>query len=423
MRIGIVIGRIGGVDGVALETEKWITVLNRLGHTSFILTGELEASMPDVTILEELAFSHSGCIQDQKDAFFEQEISEDELVARLKKDAAYIEHKILDWIEENDIDVILNENSTTLPCHLTMGLALKNVIENSEIQAVAHDHDFAWERGERYKTKYKSVKKIIADCFPPDLPNLKHAVINTNCYNVIHEKTGIYPLMVPNVMDFDEPFGLPDEYNSDLRSVLGLKEDDIALFQITRIVSRKGIETAIQLVKRLEDSRIKLFITGNDIDNGQEYCIGLKKLIKELDLEEQVFFVDHLFDNVRTTRNGKKVYSLSDGYAISRAITYFSTYEGFGNGYLEAVVAKKPIFVNNYKPVYWPDIGSKGFRTVQIEDNILTDDSVKEMKKIIYDENLGTEIGEFNYILGKKHFSFDNLEILLKQLFDFSEML
>ena len=32
MRIGIVIGRIGGVDGVALETEKWIAVLKKMGH-------------------------------------------------------------------------------------------------------------------------------------------------------------------------------------------------------------------------------------------------------------------------------------------------------------------------------------------------------------------------------------------------------
>ncbi len=422
MRIGIVIARIGGVDGVALETEKWITVLNRLGHSASILTGELEAPMPNVTILEELAFSHTGCIQDQKDAFFQQEISEDELVARLKKDAGHIENKILEWIEKNKIDLILTENSTTLPCHLTMGLALKNIIEKTGIKSVSHDHDFAWEHGERYKTKYESVRKMIADCFPPDLPNLKHAVINTNCYNIINGKTGIYPLMVPNVMDFDQPFGFQDEYNSDLSNALGLKIDDIALFQITRIVSRKGIETAIHLVNRLGDSRIKLFITGNDHDNGQEYCLELKRLIKELELEKQVFFVDHLFDNVRTIRNGKKVYSLSDGYSISKAITYFSTYEGFGNGYLEAVVAKKPIFVNNYKPVYWHDIGSKGFRTVQINENVLTDDSIKEMKKIIYDEKLGTEIGEFNYILGKKHFSFDNLEILLKKLFDFSEM-
>ena len=36
MKIGIIIGRIGGVDGVALETEKWIMVLERLGHEVYV---------------------------------------------------------------------------------------------------------------------------------------------------------------------------------------------------------------------------------------------------------------------------------------------------------------------------------------------------------------------------------------------------
>ena len=37
MNIGIIIGRIGGVDGVALETEKWIEVLRSMGHHIYTL--------------------------------------------------------------------------------------------------------------------------------------------------------------------------------------------------------------------------------------------------------------------------------------------------------------------------------------------------------------------------------------------------
>ena len=42
MKIGIIIGRIGGVDGVALETEKWIEVLESLGHNIYIISGQFE---------------------------------------------------------------------------------------------------------------------------------------------------------------------------------------------------------------------------------------------------------------------------------------------------------------------------------------------------------------------------------------------
>ena len=39
MRIGIIIGRYGDIDGVSLETEKWIDVLNKMGHEIFIISG------------------------------------------------------------------------------------------------------------------------------------------------------------------------------------------------------------------------------------------------------------------------------------------------------------------------------------------------------------------------------------------------
>lgn len=64
MRIGIVIGRIGGVDGVALETEKWIAVLRGLGHDVRVLTGELEAPRSDTTVLPELSFAHPATIRE-----------------------------------------------------------------------------------------------------------------------------------------------------------------------------------------------------------------------------------------------------------------------------------------------------------------------------------------------------------------------
>jgi glycosyltransferase involved in cell wall biosynthesis len=110
---------------------------------------------------------------------------------------------------------------------------------------------------------------------------------------------------------------------------------------------------------------------------------------------------------------------LSDVYAHGRACTYFSTYEGFGNAFVEAALAKKPIFVNNYKPVYMQDIGSKGFETVMLEDNHLSKDKLQKMIDIIYNEEFCREIGEYNYNLGKKYFSFDVLEEKLIDLFSF----
>ena len=418
MRIGIVIGRIGGVDGVALEAEKWAAVLRRLGHEVHILTGELEAAVAGSTVLPELAFSHAATLQEQDDAFFVQDADEAELVERLRRDAAHIEHDVLRWLREFRIDVLITQNSTTLPCHLTMGMALKQVIEQTGIPTIAHDHDFHWERGDRYETRYAGVRDIIEECFPPDLPNLTHVVINSYCRDSLKERNGIEAHVIPNVMDFDAGFGQRDDFNRRLPDELGFGRDDIVLFQITRIVRRKGIETAIELVERLDDPRVKLVVTGHATDdrNG-EYLAELQECAAQLRRPDQVQFAGHRFANVRVAANGVPgKFSLSDGYASAHACTYFSRYEGFGNAFVEALAARVPIFVNNYEPVYWPDIGSKGFKTVQIENNELTDHAVEDVRAVLTDGEYRAHIAEFNHDVGRRYFSYEVLGERLGEL-------
>ena len=418
MNIGIVIGRIGGIDGVALETEKWAVVLRRLGHDVHILTGELEAEVVGVTLLPELAFSHPATIREQDDAFFVQDADEVELLSRLRRDADYIEEQVLRWLAAKHIDLLITQNATTLPAHLTMGMALKRVIEHTGVRTISHNHDFHWERGDRYLSRFPGVRDIVEECFPPELPNISHVVINTYGHDSLMRERGIDARVVPNVMDFDEEFGGRDEFNCHLPYELGLSTDDIALFQITRIVRRKGIETAIDLVDRLDDPRIKLIVTGTTTDDHKEgYFNELVERATKLPRPEQVIFAGDRFGNARVSANGSPpVFSLSDGYAHAHACTYFSTYEGFGNAFVEALAARVPIFVNNYKPIYWPEIGSKGFKTVQIEDSDLTDEAVEAIRAVLTDPGHRAEIAEYNYQLGRQHFSFDVLSHHLEAL-------
>ncbi len=417
MNVGIVIGRFGGVDGVALETEKWIEVLRRLGHVVHVLAGELEAALP-ASVLPEIAFSHPATIREQADAFFVQDADEAELVARLERDSAYIEAEITRWLTSTGIEILITQNSTALPCHLTMGMALKRVIERTGIKTIAHEHDFHWERGDRYHTRYDGVRAIIDECFPPDLANITHVVINTFCRDSLRNERGIEAHVIPNVMDFEADFGRRDSFNQHLPQSLGLQPSDIALFQVTRIVRRKGIETAIDLVDRLDDPRVKLIVTGHSDDDYQgEYLRELRQMADRLPRGHQVQFVGDRFANVRVAANGHAgKFSLSDGYAHAHACTYFSRYEGFGNAFVEALAARVPIFVNNYKPVYWPDIGSKGFKTVQIEDSVLTDRAVEEIRDVLFDRQKRDEIADFNFELGRELFSFEVLAGLLEPL-------
>ena len=164
MKIGIIIGRIGGIDGVALETEKWITVLERMGHQVRVLTGELEAEIANASLLPELAFSHPATVKEQEQAFFGHEAREADFMAELTRRAAHIEAGILSWVEAEDIELLLAENASALPCHLAMGMGLRAVYEGTGLPAITHDHDFAWERGTRYDTPFEGVRQVIEAC-------------------------------------------------------------------------------------------------------------------------------------------------------------------------------------------------------------------------------------------------------------------
>jgi len=414
MRIGIIIGRIGDIDGVSLETIKWVEILRKMGHEIYVLTGvstKRDVEGIHCTFLPQLSFSSPDNEWEQKRAFFYPDEDPDELLNHLNHASDIVAIQIFKWVMKNNIDIILPENSSALPCHLSMGIGIKKFVDHTGINTVCHDHDFYWERGDRYKTPHIEVENLMKEAFPLQISHVKHAVINTYSQDYLQRHYNIDSIVVPNVMDFRKSYGLIDDYNKDFRKDFGFDDDDILLLQVTRIVERKGIEVAIELIEKLEDKKVKLLITGTYADDERfGYYHKLVTLVKDRGLEDRIIFGHSLLHSIRMTKDGKKIYSLSDVYAHATACTYFSSYEGFGNAFVECVLAKKPIFVNNYRPVYWPEIGSKGFKTVMIEDNVLTDRAVNEIDKIIHDPKLCREISEYNFELGKLHFSYEVLK-------------
>ncbi len=422
MNIGIIIGRFGDIDGVSLETQKWIDVLEKMDNRVFVLTGSLVSNEKnrkvDCTILPPLSFFSPECEWEQKRAFFYPDDDPRPLLKHLERTSNNIAMEIFKWKIEKDIHLLISENASALPSHLSMGMAINKVTKFTSTAIITHDHDFFWERGNRYKTPFQEIRKIMDECFPLKYPHIKHAVINTNAKDTLKSKFSLDSVIVPNVMDFNKPYGVKDDYNSDLPQILGLDVNDTLLFQVTRIVSRKGIDVAIDLIDRLKEDKIKLIITGSKADDERfGYYKELVEMVKKRKLEKNIIFGARRIQHYRKKERGdKKVYSLSDAYANAAACTYFSVYEGFGNAFIESVLAKKPVFVNNYKPVFWPDIGSKGFKTVMLENNNLTDEHVGKIRAIINDPKKCKEIAEHNFELGEKHFSYKVLENILEEL-------
>ena len=221
--------------------------------------------------------------------------------------------------------------------------------------------------------------------------------------------------IIPNVFDFSTLSPGIDDYNADLREAIGLSAADHFILQPTRVVPRKGIELAIELVSRMQDARCKLVITHHAGDEGLDYLHQLQAQAAAAGIDLQ--YVADRFDSQRsTTPEGRKIHSLWDAYPHADFVTYPSLYEGFGNALIEAVYFRKPVMVNRY-PVYVADIGPLGFDFVEI-DGTITDAAVAQVRELLADPARREQMVENNYRLGQEHFSLERLEELLRGLLE-----
>jgi glycosyltransferase involved in cell wall biosynthesis len=237
-------------------------------------------------------------------------------------------------------------------------------------------------------------------------------VINSSADNQLSLRTGISATIIPNVMDFDNPPPPIDRYAADVRRSFKLDEDELFILQPTRVVRRKGIEHAIELVRRL-DMKAKLIISHASGDEGHDYERRIKEYSKLMNVNTH--FVSKIIDERRgRTAGGRKIYTLFDVYPHADLVTYPSTFEGFGNAFLEAIYFRKPIVVNTYS-IYQMDIKPKKFKVIEI-DGYVTEKALRQTRRVLKDPVYCREMAEQNYEKARRHYSYAVLHRKLKTL-------
>ncbi len=397
--IGFISTRFAGQDGVSLESAKWAEVLWEDRHVSFWYSGESDRN-PDISfVVPEAYFGFS------ENKWINQRIwgagKRDRFVTeRIRALADYLKCTLYRFVEKYSIDILIPQNCLAIPMHLPLGIAVTEFLSETRIPAIAHHHDFFWERT---RFSVNSVPEYLDMSFPPTLPNMRDVVINQEAQEQLALRKGSSSLVIPNVFDFDNPPDQLDGYASDVRSELGLEEEDFFILQPTRVVPRKGIEQAIKLVSLLKDPKCKLVISHEAGDEGYEYLGMLEQLAKEEEVDMRV--VAHRVGEVRQRDSeGRKIYTLWDLYHHADFVTYPSTYEGFGNALLEAIYFRKPVLINRYS-IFVRDIEPKGFRLLTI-DGFITPSISKRVEQILHDSQLREEIVSHNYEVARQFYSY-----------------
>jgi len=397
--IGFVSTRFAGTDGVTLEASKWARVLEQKGHACFWFAGLLDREGNSCFMVPEAHFKYEQNEWINRRIFgkTDRKPSVTETIHAL---TSILKVQLQEFIEQFHIDILIVENALTIPMHVPLGIALTELIAESKMPTIAHHHDFYWER-----TRYavNAVGDYLRMAFPPKLPSIEHVVINSAAQEELALRNGIASIIIPNVLDFENPPEVDEQATQAFRESIGLQPDDIMFLQPTRIVQRKGIEHAVSLLEDLKDPRCKLVISHEAGDEGYDYVDWLKEDSRERGVDLRMVST-RISDPIYNHFNHKDRYSLWDVYPHADFITYPSLYEGFGNAFLEAVYFKKPLLINRYA-TFVRDIEPKGFDLV-VMDGYLNKKNVQEVKDILQSPQRREKMVEFNYATAARHYSY-----------------
>jgi glycosyltransferase involved in cell wall biosynthesis len=327
--------------------------------------------------------------------------------------------------------------------HVPLGVALTSIIAETGIPTLAHNHDLAWER-ERFTVN--CIPDILARCFPPVLPSVQHLAINSLAQQALRARKGVEAVLLPNIFDYARAAPAMTPANANLRASLGLTDQHLLILQPTRVIPRKGIELAIELVRRLRlhphRSRLLgkepvLVISHHAGDEGLAYLEKLHALAGRARVP--LIYAGERFAGepvgAGSPRPGvgmgdaqgagtPRPYALWDAYIHADFVTYPSLLEGFGNALLETLYFKLPALVNRYA-VYAADIAPNGFDLIEIDAQddpanlaAITDDTVDAVIEVMMDPVRRRRMVEWNYGLASQRYSFEAVTSLLASLLE-----
>ncbi|MBF9016931.1 MULTISPECIES: HD domain-containing protein [unclassified Oceanispirochaeta] len=445
--------RVGWTDGVSLEIEKRQSILEEMGFTCSLLAGpgssgadytipDLDFDTPEARKISRNAF---GGLKDYET---EEELKKDLLVLSDK-----IEEELSSVFEELEPDFVLLHNIFSHGRHIAAARAFYNCLKHYKVPSLATHHDFYWERDDFREVSGPLIKAFMKRYVPPVIPGMKHAVINSLAARNLLNRCGIDAMIFPDTLDFSVDQWQKDDYNAHLLKDFNLNEDDIFILQATRIVRRKGIELIPPLIKELnktlyldqirgktlyngkragKDCRFVFLLAGYAEQEAEGYRQQLEGMMKEMDTPYR--FMRSRIAVQRTMEEEKRIYSLFDTYPYADLVSYPSIYEGWGNQFIEAVFAHKPVIVHEY-PVFRSDIRPKGYSIISLGDDArrqenglykLKKESISSACQEIIDRLLSGDtekILEKNFDLARSNNSYDYLRALMRQSMEHYENL
>jgi glycosyltransferase involved in cell wall biosynthesis len=322
---------IGGVESVIRQHAQ---LMSRHGHQVTILCGQGSAFDKQIQtlVLRELNSEESLVRAAQEEAY------------NGRPGKAYF--LLLETLQKHFVplfrkfDCFIVHNMFTMPFNLAGTQALSSLAGEGR-KTIAWSHDLAASNPD-----YKIPPYRVFDLLRERQPGVRYVTISeARAAEFRSQMQSEVDAIVPNGMDLAGACTLTPE-------VANLVRDDLAtsiiLFYPTRVLARKNIAFALQIVGALRDIglQVRLLISGAPDSHTRasvEHFAGLKRLAADLHVQEFIHWVNELF-----YVDERQLHSL---YMVADGMLFPSKQEGFGLPLLEAAAHRLPVFCSDIEPL------------------------------------------------------------------------
>ena len=440
IKIGTLHSLVGSNDGVSIVIDGMIESMLRHMDISlnnlYFLAGL--SSIRFNSVLDEI-FWHKN----EQNKYILKHYSNPNPPADLEefiwKQVQYAEQKIAEFVEKNQIDLMIIHNSCH-PSNFIYAVACGIYFEKRRKNNQSKPHYVLWWHDSHFERDRFSKSNQVIESFLKYIPgpqvdgiifiNTEQVGIAKKYYlqtfqnfdveNFFNQFTVVLPNTCTIPWDWKEKINqgqfYPDvkNFNNSFFKDVGIEksieekgyqlEDMVLLLQHTRIVRRKRIDVAIdytfQMAKHIKEQNEKkcvvLLVSGFSGDEHDNYLGELQEHFdnqtkQNSDLDVVLCFAQDRILPHREVIVDKKMYQFSEIPEIvaqnNGLGVYFSEVEGYGNNLLEMIAAGLPVVMNEY-PIYQRDIAKLGFDLVFVNECQLNDEVVKQGWQLFCNQKL-----------------------------------
>lgn len=195
-----------------------------------------------------------------------------------------------------------------------------------------------------------------------------------------------------------EHFSLSDEERKKARKHLGLKDEDVAICFVGRIVEKKGVQHLFDAFKRLNAANTRLFIVGslggNFGESNRQPSPFVQNLLKAAaPLKDKVVFTGFIPND--------KVHEILSAMDIAANPSLF--YEAAPVSNVEHMGMGLPVITTNRGGI--PEYLNADCGFILDADKDLTDQIYNALKKLVFDKSLRLRMGKAGLSTAKKFYS------------------